>query len=139
MRKRKPRNLCCEFSYCCRICSKNSRKDIGRFLDLEQKNHVHKPNGEWNDVADTMMTNFSESGHLVFRVSSAFERTELKNKGQGNLSIHFNGSDETVEVILRTVISVNQLSVYGAVAEMCEELAWEISKCSNGTGKPVAL
>ena len=41
--------------------------------------------------------------------------------------------------IVRTVISVNQLSVCGAVAEMCEELAWEISKCPKGTVKPVAL
>ena len=32
-------------------------------------------------------------------------------------SIHFNGSEETIELILRTVISVNQLSVYGAVAD----------------------
>ena len=54
------------------------------------------------------------------------------------MSTHFNGSDETVEVVLRTVISVNQLSVHGAVADMCEELAWEISKCSKGTGKPEA-
>ena len=54
------------------------------------------------------------------------------------MSIHVNGSDETVEVILRTIISVNQLSVYGTVADMCGELAWEISKCSKGTGKPLA-
>ena len=26
----------------------------------------------------------------------------------------------------------------GAVANMCEELAWEISKCSEGTGRPAA-
>ena len=101
--------------------------------------HVYKPNGQWDDVADVVMINFCECGHLVFRGSSAFERGDLKSKGKGHMSIHFNGSDETVEVILRTVISVNQLSVYGAVADMCEELAWEISKCSKGTEKPVAL
>ena len=55
------------------------------------------------------------------------------------MSIHLNGSDDTVELILRTVLSVNQLSVHGALAEMCEELAWEISKCSKGAGKPAAL
>ena len=60
-----------------------------------------------------------------FRGSSAFEQGELKSKGKGNLSLHFNGSDETIEVILRTVISVNQLSVYGAVADMCGDLAWK--------------
>ena len=78
--------------------------------------HENRPNGECDDVADIMMINFSESGHPVFRGSGAFERGDLKSKGKGQLSIHFNGSDETVEVILRTVISVNQLSVYGAVA-----------------------
>ena len=51
-----------------------------------------------------------KSGHPVLRGSSAFERGDLKSEGKGKLSIHFNGSDETVEVILRTFISVNQLN-----------------------------
>ena len=42
-----------------------------------------KPNGEWDDVADITMINFSESGHLVFRGSSAFERRYVKSKGKG--------------------------------------------------------
>ena len=87
--------------------------------------HVHKPN--------------SESGHPVFPGSSAFERGDLKSKGKGRSAIHFNGSDETIEVILRTVISVNQISIYGAVADLCGELAWEISRNSKGTEKPGAL
>ena len=33
--------------------------------------HVFKPNGEWDDVAAILMINFSESGHPVFRGSSA--------------------------------------------------------------------
>ena len=33
-------------------------------------------------------------------------------------TIHFNSIDETIELILRTVISVNQLSVNGAVADL---------------------
>ena len=37
-------------------------------------------------------------------------------------SIQINGSEETVELNLRTVISVNQLSIYGAVADLCREL-----------------
>ena len=49
-------------------------------------------------------------------------------------SIHFNGSDETIELILRTVISVNQLSVYGAVADLCRKLA----RNSRGLGTPAA-
>ena len=101
--------------------------------------HVHKPNGERDDVADIMMINFCDSGHPVFQGSSAFERGDLKSLGKGQLSKHFNRSDETADEILRTVISVNQLNVHGAIADMCEELTWEISKCSKGAVKPVAI
>ena len=100
--------------------------------------HVHKPNGEWDEVAEITMINFSESGHPVFRGSSAFEREDVKSEGKGRSTMHFNASDETTEVILRAVISVNQLSFYGAVAEMCGELALEVSRNSQGTGKPEA-
>ena len=89
-------------------------------------------------VAEDMMLNFSESGHPVFRGSSALERGSLRSKGGGKLSIHFCRDTEAVEVALRTIISVNQFSVYGAVGDMCDEQAWRISGCSESTGKPVA-
>ena len=73
-------------------------------------------------------------GHPVFRGSSALERGDLQIKGKDKTTIHFNGSDKTVKVILRTIISVNELSVYGAVADMCDELARDISKISEDTG-----
>ena len=41
-------------------------------------------------------------------------------------------------MVLRTNVSVNQLSIYGAAADMCDELACRISGCSEGTGKLVA-
>ena len=77
-------------------------------------------------------------GHLVFRGSSALERGDLKIKGKDKTTIHFNGIDKTVEVILRTIISVNQLNVYGAAADICDELARDTSKISESTGKLVA-
>ena len=49
-------------------------------------------------------------------------------------SIHFNGSDETVELLLRTIISFSQLSVYGAVPDLCGEWARD----SSSAGKPAA-
>ena len=67
-----------------------------------------------------MMLNFTESGHPILRATSALERGELKSKRKGMNSIHFNGSDYTVELILRTIISVSQLSVYGAAADCVE-------------------
>ena len=45
---------------------------------------------------------------------------------------------DTVEVVLRTIMSVNQLSVYGAVADVCDDLASRISDCSESTGRHVA-
>ena len=38
------------------------------------------------------------------------------------MSIHFNGSRENIELLLRTVISANQLSIYGAVVDFCDEV-----------------
>ena len=86
-----------------------------------------------NPLAEGMMLRFAESGHPEFRVSSALERVEFKSKGKGVKTIHFNGGDETVELVLRTVISVNQLSVHGGVADLCKELARD----SAGAGKPI--
>ena len=48
-------------------------------------------------------------------------RGKLKSKGHGTLSIHFGATQETIETIFRIIVSANQLSLYGAVAEMCEE------------------
>ena len=45
----------------------------------------------------------------------------LKSKGRGKLSIHYAADQETNEIIFRIIVSANQLSLYGAVAEICEE------------------
>ena len=110
------------------------RTDIGRFLGLTRANRMD--NGI--RVAEDMMLNVSESGHSVFRGSSALERGDLKSKGKGKLSLHFCGDDNTAELVLRTIISVNQLSICGAVADMCDELAVRIWGCSERTGELVA-
>ena len=49
-------------------------------------------------------------------------------------SILFNGCDDTIELILRTVVSVNQPSVCGAVPDFCGKPA----RNSRGTRKPAA-
>ena len=56
-----------------------------------------------------------------------------KSKGHGKLSIHYCADLETIKTVLRTIISVNQLSLYGAVAEMCEEY----ETFHDRTGQPV--
>ena len=68
-----------------------------------------------------MVLEFAESGHPIFRATSPLSRGRLKSKGHGKLSIHYSADLETIETIFRIVVSANQLSLYGAVAEMCEE------------------
>ena len=57
-----------------------------------------KPDGQWDEVAENKMINFAESGHAKFRASSALERGELTSNGKGMKTIHFNVSDETIEL-----------------------------------------
>ena len=79
------------------------------------------------------MANFSDSGHPIFRASGALERGELRCKGHDKKSVHFNGSDENIELRLRTVISTNQPSIYGALAGLlCKELNQKSSEDSTG-------
>ena len=80
--------------------------------------HIHKPNGSWPDVADLMMINLRESAHPLFRGTSALFRGALKSKGGGKLSTHYNGDPATAELLFRIIISVCQLSIYGAVADL---------------------
>ena len=67
------------------------------------------------------MINFAESGHPVFRSTSALSRGTLRSKGGGKLSIHFCADEGMIETFFRTIISVNQLSIYGAVSDVCDE------------------
>ena len=69
----------------------------------------------------------------MLRVHCHEERS--KAKGGGKLSIHFCADPGTTETVFRTIISVNQLSIYGAVAEMCEQC----DSCHDGTGRPVVV
>ena len=89
-----------------------------------------KPDGDWEKTAEQMMLNLAESSHPIFRATSVLDRGKLRSKGEGKKSIHFNGSEENIELILRTIISANQHSIYGAVADLCKEL----SKDSRASG-----
>ena len=106
---------------------KDSEQENGHSLDLDQKINgtlsvkiVHKVNGT---KAEKMMKTFAESGHPVFQATSPLSRGVLKSKGGGKM--------ETITTVFRTITSVNQLSLYGAVAEMCEEYE------SYHAGRPV--
>ena len=57
----------------------------------------------------------------IFRATSPLSRGRLKSKGHGKMSIHYAAHQETIETIFRLIVSANQFSLYGAVADMCEE------------------
>ena len=79
------------------------------------------PQGVWDNLAEQMVLEFAESGCSIFRATTPLSRGQLKSKGHGKLSIHFAAVQETIETIFRIIVSANQLSLYGAVADMCEE------------------
>ena len=79
------------------------------------------PQGAWDHIADEMLLEFAESGHPIFRATTPLSRCNLKSKGHGKLSIHFTADYPTIETFFRIIISANQLSIYGAVANICEE------------------
>ena len=84
-------------------------------------------------MAEKMMVTLAESGHPVLRATSPLSRGLLRSKGGGKLSIHCCADQDTITTVFRTITSVNQLSPYGAVAEMCEEY----ESFHDRTAKPV--
>ena len=72
---------------------------------------------------------------LFFRATTPLSRSSLKSKRRGKLSIHIAADQDTIDTIYRFVLSVNQLSVYGAVAAVCEEF----EDHQDRTGEPVIL
>ena len=61
-------------------------------------------------------------------------RRTLKSKRGGTLSIHFCADGDTIETVFRKIISVNQLSINGAVSDLCDGY----SACQARTRRPMA-
>ena len=89
----------------------------------------NSPQGIW------MLLEFAESGCPIFRATTPLSRGNLKNKGHGKLSFHFAADQETIETIFRIIVFANQLSLYGAVANMCEEFEFH----QDRSGQPDVL
>ena len=95
----------------------------------------NSPQGAWDNIAEEMLLEFAESGHPTFRATTPLSRGQLKSKGHGKLSIHFAADEFTIDTICRIILSVNHLSVYGAVAALCEEF----ESHQDGSGQPEIL
>ena len=83
------------------------------------KRTVHKEFGD--HIAEKMLLEIAESTCPFFRATTPLSRGQLRSKGHGKLSIHYCAVQETIETIFRIIASANQLSLNGAVANMCEE------------------
>ena len=79
------------------------------------------PQGSWDHIAEKMLLEFSECTCPTLRATTPLSRGKLRSKGHGKLSIHYCADQATIETIFRIIVSANQLSLYGAVANMCEE------------------
>ena len=97
------------------------------------------PQGIWDNIAEKMLVEFAESGCPIFPATTPLSRGHLRSKGHGKLSIHFAATQATIETVFRIIVSANPLSLYGTVAEMCEEYEpfhdrtvkplWEVHSC----------
>ena len=73
--------------------------------------------GKWTPL---MVQRFKETGHPVFTSASALSRGILR-RVMGKDSIHFS-TDASITVFLsESFTQANQLSIYGAVSNWCEE------------------
>ena len=95
----------------------------------------NSPQGVWDHVAEDMLLKFAESGHPIFRATTPLSRGKLKSKGKGKVSIHFSADQDKVDTIYRIILSVNQLSIYEAVAAICDEYEGH----QDSMGEPVIL
>ena len=75
---------------------------------------AHKRDGSWNRVAELMMLTIRESGHLVFRGTSAVARgPSTWSTGGGTTLTHWNADTTTSDILHRIIVSVNQFSING--------------------------
>ena len=95
----------------------------------------NSPQGAWDHMGDEMLLELAESGHPIFRATTPLSRGILKSKGHKKLSTHFTADNPTIETVFRIIISANQLSIYGAVANICEEFEAH----QDGSGEPDVL
>ena len=89
------------------------------------------PQGIWDKIAERMLLEFAESGCPIFRTTTPLSRGQLRNKGHGKLST----DQKTIETIFCIAVSATQHSLYGAVAEICEQY----ESLHERTGRPVVM
>ena len=82
-----------------------------------------------------MLLLFAESGHPIFVQRLHCPGVSCKVKEKEKVSIHLTADQDTVDTIYRIILSVNQLSVNGAVTVICDEYKppkWNGATCDIG-------
>ena len=67
-----------------------------------------------------MVQRFKETGHPVFSSISTLSRG-IQKKKKGRCTIHFSGDSPNTELWFQTFHYVNQLSIYGAMPNWCQQ------------------
>ena len=91
------------------------------------------PEGKCDSTATQMVERFKDSGHPVFKSMSALSRGILK-KNSDRDTIHFNGDASNTDLLFRIIHFVEQLSMYGAVSNWCEQVG--LTEDEKGQEKP---
>ena len=123
------------FNLCQKICTKQMVIFLGPGSEKKWYSTDSTPQREWDKIAELMMIKFSGNGHPVFRSTIPLSRGVVESKSDGKLSIHFCADEGTTETVSRTIISVNQLSLYGTISDSCGEY----SSCHVRTGTLVVV
>ena len=95
----------------------------------------NRPQGAWDRIAEQMLLEFAEVDTLFSVQRLHCPGVSSKAESEGKLSIHFTADQDTIDTIYHIILSVNQLSVYGAVAAIWEEF----EDHQDRTGQPVIL
>ena len=77
---------------------------------------TNKIDGKWDSTAQIMMQEFAKSGNSVFKCSVPSSRGVLECK-KGKM-IHCNAEPKCAEMLMKTILSVTQLSFYRAGKEV---------------------
>ena len=132
--KKKRWNLYFEFRKKSRKTRRDSRRDIGRFSVLETKSRCYgtlpyTPEGKWDSAAAQMVERFKDTGLviqysrvLVLCVVEFWEKKRMT--GTPYISMRMLRTPSTCS---EAFTSVNQLSIFGAVSNWCEQfgLTWK--------------
>ena len=93
------------------------------------------PQGEWDNMAERMLLEFRRKWTSNFPCCKSIVQKSTQKQRTWKTVDSFGATQETIETIFRISASANQLSLYGAVAEMCAEY----ETLRERSGRPVVM